>query len=84
MVPCRSGAGAFPLIDDLQESSTTYHVAIRAAHFEVALAPCGIPWGARVQSLRPEVLGQRIDASYPEDHTRPTVARALRMVVKAA
>ena len=62
----------------------TYHIAIRVANFAIALAPFGILWGARVQSLRPEVLGQSIDALYSEDHTRPAVARALPFILSSA
>ena len=66
------------LMDGIQELCKTDHVALRVTNFEISLAPFGVLWGARVKALRPEVLVQSIDASYPEDHTRPAVARALR------
>src|SRR5712691_3160997 len=66
----------------LRELCKTYHVAIRVTNFEIALAPFGILWDARVQSLRPEVLVQSIYASDSEDHTRPAVARALRSMAQ--
>src|SRR4029434_5095590 len=69
-------------MDGLQELCKTYHVALRVTNFEKALDPFGILRGARVQSLRPEVLVQSIDALYPQDHTRPAVARALRRVAQ--
>src|SRR5215475_11388163 len=72
----------FPLMDGIQALGKTDHVALRVTNFEIALAPFGIHWGARVQSLCLEVLVQRIDASYPKDHTRPTVARALRSMAQ--
>src|SRR4029450_11451179 len=65
-------------MDGLQELCKTDNIALRVTNFEKALAPFGILRGARVQSLRPEVLVQSIDALYPQDHARPGVAGALR------
>src|SRR5262245_55094470 len=72
----------FLLRDGIQELCKTDHVALRVANFEISFPPFGIHWGARVQSLCLEVLVQRIDASYPKDHTRPAVARALRSMAQ--
>ena len=69
-------------MDGLQELCKTDHVALRVANFAKALAPFGILRSARVKALRPEVLVQSIDTLYPQDHTRPAVARALRSVAQ--
>src|SRR5262245_19158766 len=71
-----------PLMDGIQVLCKTDHIALRVTNFEIALAPLGIHWGARVQSLGLEVLVQRIDALYPEDYTRPAVARTLRSMAQ--